>query len=91
MLAPFLRGVCGVAGEQTGRRSKYTTVSIPVTLYDRIRRLIEGTGFTSVSQFVTYVLREVVAEMEEEKLRSDTVSEEEKKAIIERLKRLGYI
>ncbi len=80
-----------MAGEQAGRRSKYTTVSIPVTLYERIRRLIEGTGFTSVSQFVTYVLREVVAEMEEEKLRSDTVSEEEKKAIIERLKRLGYI
>jgi Arc/MetJ-type ribon-helix-helix transcriptional regulator len=73
------------------RKTRYTTVSIPVTLYERIRKLIEGTGFTSVSQFVTYVLREVVAEMEEEKLKSEAVSEEEKKAIIERLKRLGYI
>ena len=73
------------------RRAKYTTVSIPVTLYERIKRLIEGTGFTSVSQFVTYVLREVVAEMEEEKLRSEAVTEEEKRAIIERLKRLGYL
>lgn len=73
------------------RKTRYTTVSIPVTLYERIRRLIEGTGFTSVSQFVTYVLREVIAEMEEEKLKSEAVSEEEKKAIIERLKRLGYI
>ena len=73
------------------RRGKYTTVSIPVTLYERIKRLIEGTGFTSVSQFVTYVLREVVAEMEEEKLKSEAVSEEEKKAIIERLKKLGYL
>ncbi len=77
-------------GEQA-RRAKYTTVSIPITLYERIKRLIEGTGFTSVSQFVTYVLREVVAEMEEEKLRSEAVTEEEKKAIIERLKRLGYL
>jgi len=76
---------------QGARRAKYTTVSIPVTLYERIRRLIEGTGFTSVSQFVTYVLREVVASMEEEKLSSEAVSEEEKKAIIERLKRLGYL
>lgn len=74
-----------------GRRTRYTTVSIPVTLYERIKRLIEDTGFTSVSQFVTYVLREVVAEMEEEKLRSEAVTEEEKKAIIERLKRLGYL
>ena len=73
------------------RRSRHTTVSIPVSLCERIQRLIEGTGFTSVSQFVTYVLREVVAEMEEEKLRSSGVTEEEKKEIIERLKRLGYI
>ena len=73
------------------RRIKYTTVSIPISLYERIRKMIEGTGFTSVSQFVVYVLREVISEMEEEKIRSDSISEEEKKAIIERLKRLGYI
>ncbi|MEB3807126.1 MAG: ribbon-helix-helix domain-containing protein [Desulfurococcales archaeon] len=73
------------------KKTGYTTVSIPVTLYERIRKLIEDTGFTSVSQFVTYILREVIAEMEEEKLRSEAVSEEEKRAIIERLKKLGYI
>jgi len=74
-----------------GRRAKYTTVSIPVTLYNRIKQLIEGTGFTSVSQFVTYVLREIVADMERERLESEEVSEEERKRIIERLKRLGYL
>jgi len=73
------------------KRTKYTTVSIPVTLYNRIKQLIEGTGFTSVSQFVTYVLREVVADMEREKLESENISEEEKRRIIERLKRLGYL
>ena len=72
------------------RASKYTTVSIPVPLYERIRALIAGTGFTSVSQFVTYVLREVVSEMEREKAEA-AVSEEEKKEIIERLRSLGYI
>ena len=77
--------------QRSRRRGRYTTVSIPVSLYERISRLIEGTGFTSVSQFVTYVLREVVSEMEEEKLRSEAVSEEEKAAIIERLRRLGYL
>ncbi len=76
---------------ESTRQRKYTTVSIPVTLYERIKRLIEGTGFTSVSQFVTYVLREVVSRMEEEKLRSEAISEEEKREIIERLKRLGYL
>ena len=69
---------------------KYTTVSIPVTLYKRIKNLIEGTGFTSVSSFVTYVLREVVARYEEEKS-SQVFTEEEREAIIEKLKKLGYL
>ena len=73
------------------RRGRYTTVSIPVTLYNRIKELIKDTGFTSVSQFVTYILREVIASMEKEKLESSGISEEEKEKIIERLKRLGYI
>ena len=77
--------------EGEGERGRYTTVSIPVTLYRRIKHLIEGTGFTSVSQFVTYVLREVVASMEREKLESQELPDEEKQKIIERLKRLGYI
>jgi metal-responsive CopG/Arc/MetJ family transcriptional regulator len=71
-------------------RGKYTTVSIPVTLYERIKRLIEGTGFTSVSQFVTYVLREVVAAYEHER-GEEPFTEEEKQAILEKLKRLGYL
>jgi Arc/MetJ-type ribon-helix-helix transcriptional regulator len=72
------------------REGKYTTVSIPVTLYNRIKKLIEGTGFTSVSQYVTYVLREVVAAHEEEKY-EEPFTEEDKQRIIEKLRRLGYI
>ena len=45
---------------------KYTTVSIPKPLYDKIKELIKDTGFTSVSDYVTYVLREIVASIEEE-------------------------
>jgi len=77
--------------EREERRGRYTTVSIPVTLYNRIKDLIKDTGFTSVSQFVTYILREVIASMEREKLESQVVSEEDKKKIIEKLKRLGYL
>jgi len=69
---------------------KYTTVSIPVTLYNRIKKLIEETGFTSVSDYVTYVLREVVA-MHEESKRAEPFTEEDKERIKQRLKALGYI
>ena len=68
----------------------YTTVSIPVTLYKRVKKMIEGTGFSSVSSFVTYVLREIVAMYEEEKA-AEPFSDEEKEQIIEKLKKLGYL
>jgi len=72
------------------KRGKYTTVSIPVTLYNRIKKLIKDTGFTSVSQYVTYVLREIVAAHEEARY-EEPFSEEDKKKILEKLRRLGYI
>ena len=70
---------------------KYTAVSIPESLFKRIEKIIEGSGFKSVSEFVTFVLRQVVADMEAEKLREEGLTEEEKKAIVDRLKRLGYL
>jgi metal-responsive CopG/Arc/MetJ family transcriptional regulator len=70
---------------------KYTTVSIPESLFKRIEKIIEGSGFKSVSEFVTFVLRQVVVDMEAEKLREEGLTEEEKKAIVDRLKRLGYL
>lgn len=66
-------------------------MSIPESLFKRIEKLIEGSGFKSVSEFVTFILRQVVAEMEAEKLSRDGLTEEEKRAIIERLRRLGYL
>jgi len=73
------------------RCSEYTTILIPVTLYNRIKELIKDTGFTSVSQFVTHILREVVASIEREKAEGDHLTEEEKRKILEKLKKLGYL
>ena len=72
------------------KERKYTTVSIPVQLYEKIKKLIEGTGFTSVSDYVTFVLREVIASIEEEE-KEEVFSEEEEEKIKERLRALGYI
>ncbi len=46
-------------------KKKFTTVSIPGPLFKKIEERIKGTGFTSVSSYVTYVLREIVSEEEE--------------------------
>jgi len=73
-------------------KGKFTTVSIPKPLYEKIKKRIEGTGFTSVSDYVTYVLREVLASLEEgEKEKEEPFSREEEEKIKERLRALGYI
>jgi len=69
---------------------KHTTVSIPVQLYEKIKKRIEGTGFTSVSDYVTYVLREVLASLEEEE-KEEVFSKEEEEKVKERLRALGYL
>ena len=40
---------------------KHTTVSIPTALYRQLEEKIRDTGFASVSEYATYVLREVTA------------------------------
>ena len=69
---------------------KHTTVSIPIPLYKKIKARINGTGFTSVSDYVTYVLREVLASLEEDN-KEEAFSEEEEEKVKERLRALGYL
>ena len=72
-------------------QSKYTTVSIPVSLFERMEKLIEKkTGFKSVSDYVTYVLREVVA-MHETKEIPEPFTSTDIEEIKTRLKALGYL
>ena len=66
--------------------TKYTTISIPEPLYAKIKEFIDGTGFTSSSDFVTFVLREIFMDAGLNEKNS-----KEKKMIYERLKALGYI
>jgi len=70
---------------------KYTTVSIPTTLHRRIMKMIERKeGFKSASDYVTYVLREIVAMHETEKVPDPFTSEDVEKIKV-RLRALGYL
>ena len=71
--------------------TKYTTVSIPETLHKRLEKLIQKkTGFKSVSDYVTYVLREVVA-MHETRETPEPFTSTDIEEIKTRLKALGYL
>ncbi len=74
---------------ERSERKKFTTVSIPAPLFRKVEERIKGTGFTSVSSYVTYVLREIVAEEDEEAEKPFTKEDEER--VKARLRALGYI
>jgi len=65
------------------------TIKIPRKLYDNLNQIIEGSGFNSVTEFIVYVLRDLLS--------SRTVREEpalsakEIEMVKSRLKSLGYL
>jgi metal-responsive CopG/Arc/MetJ family transcriptional regulator len=67
--------------------TRFTTVSIPKPLGEKAKKLIKNTGFTSLSGFVEYILREIVSEKET----TGKNKKEEIKGVEEKLRRLGYM
>ena len=65
------------------------TIKIPRELYQKLGQMIGGIGFSSVTEFITFVLRNLASggDIKGE----DKLTEEEVKAIRERLRRLGYL
>ena len=69
---------------------RYTTISIPTPLAEKVKKQIQGTGFTSLSSYVTYVLREVLSNVDEDD-REEAFTKEDEEKIKERLRALGYL
>jgi Arc/MetJ-type ribon-helix-helix transcriptional regulator len=72
-------------------KRKHTTITIPRPLYEKIKERIKETGFTSVSDYVTYVLREVISSLEEEERGKKVFTKKEEERVKERLRALGYL
>jgi hypothetical protein len=65
------------------------TLKIPRPLFRRLSQLIEGTGFASVTEFVVYILRDIVAHQKGDM--EGALSAQEVEAIRKRLKSMGYL
>jgi metal-responsive CopG/Arc/MetJ family transcriptional regulator len=63
------------------------TIKIPRPLYDRLKAIIGDSGFSSVNEFVVYVLRDLVSLGFDE---NKDLTKEETESIKDRLKNLGY-
>jgi Arc/MetJ-type ribon-helix-helix transcriptional regulator len=66
------------------------TIKIPRPLYERILKSIEGSGFSSATDFIVYVLRDVMSGAGD-KSDNGELTREELEAIRQRLKNLGYL
>ena len=65
------------------------TIKIPRPLYNRVQQLIDDSGFNSPTDFIVYVLRDVLSERGLGP--GDTFTPEELAAIKQKLRRLGYL
>jgi metal-responsive CopG/Arc/MetJ family transcriptional regulator len=46
------------------RKVRYTTISIPRELYERVTKIIEDTGFRSATEYIVYLTRQAVIAIE---------------------------
>lgn len=75
--------------------NKKVTIKIPGTLYNRLSETIAGSGFNSVTDFIVYVLRDLVSAKsqikETKQVDNSSLTADEIEAIRKRLKSLGYL
>ena len=80
---------------KSGPSDSKVTIKIPRILYNRLSEIVEGSGFNSVTDFIVYVLRDLVStrsgEQAGEDIETSRLSPEEIEAIRKRLKSLGYL
>jgi len=68
------------------------TIKIPRTLYNKLVTIVSGSGFNSVTDFIIYVLRDLMSYSNiPDKSENSNLSKEEIRAIRKRLKSLGYL
>jgi metal-responsive CopG/Arc/MetJ family transcriptional regulator len=67
---------------------KYTTITIPSALFAKLQGKIENTGFSSVSEYITFILREMLLETENKKGKKG--NNKETADLVDKLRKLGY-
>jgi Arc/MetJ-type ribon-helix-helix transcriptional regulator len=74
-------------------RESKVTIKIPRPLYRKIEAVVDGSGFKSPTDFIVYVLRDLMGEAAEPSAQAPRgeFSREEIEELKRRLKRLGYL
>ena len=70
------------------RSSGKTTIKLPTPLYRKVSELIDGAGYNSVTDFVVYVLRDIVGQAG---VADGRFSQNEIERTRQKLRNLGYL
>lgn len=70
-------------------RESKVTVKIPRPLYRKIQLVVDGSGFNSPTDFIVYVLRDLMGEAET--TQTTEFNQDELDDIKRKLKNLGYL
>lgn len=71
-------------------KEERVTIKIPRPLYVKIKEVIRGSSYNSATDFVIYVLRDVIS-AKTKKPKGEGLTEKEIALIKQRLKNLGYL
>lgn len=71
---------------------KSETISIPASVFKMLQEKIKGTRVSSVSEYVTNLLIEILADSDKpEKREGEVFSKADQEAVDKRLRALGYV
>jgi len=74
-----------ISKKKEDNKVDYGTISLPKPLINKIKKRIIGTGVSSVSSYVAFVLREILG------YEDGIINEKNSEDIKKRLKKLGYL
>jgi len=66
------------------KKKEKKALSLPIELYQRIEERVKATGFSSVDEYVVFVLEEVLQE-------ENVPEQEDEEEVKKRLRALGYL
>jgi len=58
-----------MADKKVKRRVEYVNISIPKPLYDRLAKALENTGFRSPTEYIIFLIRKNLPDLEAEDVR----------------------
>lgn len=72
-------------------KNEFTAVALPTPVCENIEKRLAGTSFGSVSDYITYVLNEVISDTVGDGDATVPFTKEDEDKVKERLRALGYI